>query len=192
MAFSAYPFGLQTRLQFRKAERPRSQPVPGMVAPPSTSSSWHTSTRGCPLPLSNLPGCHLKAILRRDGNSPSLVPSSLVLIQFVNYDVQSSERAVFCLLFYRLRDVCHSLLLAPRRYVEIFPFLERILRTYGTAWNTGTCLYMAWAGLGCLLESINSIVWNHNMVLRAPIYCDIGELRDAFFRGSPFISFTPQ
>src|ERR1700733_12098978 len=66
----------------------------------------------------------------------------------------------------------------------IFPSLERILRTYGTAWNTGTCLYMAWTGIGCLLESINSIVWNKNMVLRAPIYCDIGELLDAFFRRS--------
>jgi len=41
------------------------------------------------------------------------------------------------------------------------------------AWNTGTCLYMFWAGLGCLIESINSIVWNKNMVLRAPIYCVI-------------------
>jgi pheromone a factor receptor len=40
------------------------------------------------------------------------------------------------------------------------------------AWSTGTCLYMFWAGLGCLLESINSMVWNKNMILRAPIYCD--------------------
>ncbi|KAI0246665.1 GPCR fungal pheromone mating factor [Lactifluus subvellereus] len=41
------------------------------------------------------------------------------------------------------------------------------------AWNTGTCFYMAWTGLGCLIQCINSIVWNKNMVNRAPIYCDI-------------------
>jgi hypothetical protein len=30
------------------------------------------------------------------------------------------------------------------------------------------------------------------MIIRAPIYCDIGELLDALFRGTPFIYFTPQ
>lgn len=30
------------------------------------------------------------------------------------------------------------------------------------------------------------------MVVRAPVYCDIGELLDALFRGRPFISYTPQ
>ncbi|KAH9964939.1 pheromone A receptor-domain-containing protein [Russula dissimulans] len=41
------------------------------------------------------------------------------------------------------------------------------------AWNTGTCLYMAWTGLGCLIQCINSIVWNNNMIDKAPVYCDI-------------------
>ncbi|KAI9462940.1 pheromone A receptor-domain-containing protein [Russula earlei] len=41
------------------------------------------------------------------------------------------------------------------------------------SWNTGTCLYMAWTGLGCLIQCINSIVWNKNMINRAPVYCDI-------------------
>jgi len=41
------------------------------------------------------------------------------------------------------------------------------------AWNTGTCLYMIWVGLGCLMQCINSIVWNKNMIDRAPVYCDI-------------------
>ncbi|KAF8468710.1 pheromone receptor [Russula ochroleuca] len=41
------------------------------------------------------------------------------------------------------------------------------------AWNTGTCLFMIWTGLGCLLQCINSIVWNKNMTNRAPVYCDI-------------------
>ena len=32
---------------------------------------------------------------------------------------------------------------------------------------------MIWTGLGCLLQGINSIVWDGNMINRAPIYCDI-------------------
>lgn len=57
-----------------------------------------------------------------------------------------------------------------------------ILRIHDTAWNTGTCMYMAWTGIGCLIQCINSIVWNKNMIDRAPVYCDIGELIYAFFR----------
>jgi Pheromone A receptor len=45
---------------------------------------------------------------------------------------------------------------------------------YGTAWNVGTCLFMIWTGLGCLIQCINSIVWNNNMIDKAPVYCDIG------------------
>ena len=48
-----------------------------------------------------------------------------------------------------------------------------ILGMYDTAWNMGTCLYMIWTGLGCLLQCINSIVWNKNTINRAPVYCDI-------------------
>ncbi len=35
---------------------------------------------------------------------------------------------------------------------------------------------MAWTGLGCFIQCINSIIWNHNMINRAPIYFDIGRL----------------
>ncbi|KAI0297998.1 pheromone A receptor-domain-containing protein [Russula brevipes] len=41
------------------------------------------------------------------------------------------------------------------------------------AWNAGTCLYMAWVGLGCLMQCINSIVWNKNTSDKAPVYSDI-------------------
>ncbi|TFK62094.1 STE3-domain-containing protein [Pluteus cervinus] len=41
------------------------------------------------------------------------------------------------------------------------------------AWNTGTCLYMIWTGLGCLILFINSIVWYHNAINWSPIWCDI-------------------
>ena len=33
---------------------------------------------------------------------------------------------------------------------------------------------MSWTGLGCLIQCINSIVWNKNMINRVPVYCDIG------------------
>jgi pheromone a factor receptor len=48
-------------------------------------------------------------------------------------------------------------------------------KTFLAAWNTGTCLYMAWVGLACLIQCINAIVWNDNMIIRATVYCDIGE-----------------
>jgi pheromone a factor receptor len=38
---------------------------------------------------------------------------------------------------------------------------------------------MIWTGLGCLLQGINSIVWNKNMVDRFPVYCDICKSLDA-------------
>jgi len=41
------------------------------------------------------------------------------------------------------------------------------------AWNTGTCLYMMWTGLGCLNLFINSVVWNGNAINWAPVWCDI-------------------
>ncbi|KAI9571968.1 STE3-domain-containing protein [Boletus coccyginus] len=41
------------------------------------------------------------------------------------------------------------------------------------AWNTGTCLYMIWTGLACLNQFINSVVWNSDVINRAPVWCDI-------------------
>ena len=40
--------------------------------------------------------------------------------------------------------------------------------------NTGTCLFMAWAGISCLYQFINSIIWNGNIVDWSPVWCDIG------------------
>ena len=66
----------------------------------------------------------------------------------------------------------------------------------GTAWNTGTCLFMIWTGLGCLLQFINSIVWNKNIINRAPVYCDICKTPHAFKssleNSCHSLSFTPQ
>ncbi|KAH8986581.1 STE3-domain-containing protein [Lactarius akahatsu] len=41
------------------------------------------------------------------------------------------------------------------------------------AWNVGTCLYIAWAGLGCLNFFINSVIWNSSVANVAPVWCDI-------------------
>ncbi|KAG6899200.1 hypothetical protein C0993_012366 [Termitomyces sp. T159_Od127] len=49
------------------------------------------------------------------------------------------------------------------------------------AWNTATCLFMAWAGLANLNQAINSTVWNGNAINKAPIWCDISS---RFFLGA--------
>ncbi|TDL19931.1 STE3-domain-containing protein [Rickenella mellea] len=40
-------------------------------------------------------------------------------------------------------------------------------------WNTGTCMYMIWTGVVCLIQFVNSIVWHGNAINKAPMYCDI-------------------
>jgi Pheromone A receptor len=40
--------------------------------------------------------------------------------------------------------------------------------------NTGTCLFMAWSGITCLYQFINSVIWNGNIVNWSPVWCDIG------------------
>ncbi|KAF9236186.1 STE3-like pheromone receptor [Melanogaster broomeanus] len=41
------------------------------------------------------------------------------------------------------------------------------------SWNTGTCMYMIWTSLACLILFVNSIVWNDNVINWAPVWCDI-------------------
>ena len=40
--------------------------------------------------------------------------------------------------------------------------------------NIGTCLFMAWSGISCLYQFINSIMWDGNIVNWSPVWCDIG------------------
>jgi len=68
--------------------------------------------------------------------------------------------------------------LPPNQVYSAFSFIGFVMCAipfywHLEAWNTGTCLYMAWTGLGCFIQGINSIIWNHNMIDRAPIYSDI-------------------
>jgi len=53
-------------------------------------------------------------------------------------------------------------------------------------------MFMFWTGLGCLVEFINSVVWNKNMIDRAPIYCDIGKSLDALLSSVHSHSVIPQ
>lgn len=41
------------------------------------------------------------------------------------------------------------------------------------AWNVGTCAYIIWVSVACLLEFINSVVWRNNALNLAPVWCDI-------------------
>ncbi|KAH9963546.1 GPCR fungal pheromone mating factor [Russula dissimulans] len=66
----------------------------------------------------------------------------------------------------------------PNLVYTVFSFIGFIMCAipfywHFEAWNAGTCLYMTWIGLGCLIQCINSIVWNKNTINRAPFYCDI-------------------
>ncbi|KAF8484428.1 pheromone A receptor-domain-containing protein [Russula emetica] len=66
----------------------------------------------------------------------------------------------------------------PNELYSAFSFFGFVLCAIPFYWhfkarNTGTCLFMIWTGLGCLIQCINSIVWNKNMINKAPVYCDI-------------------
>ncbi|KIN98849.1 hypothetical protein M404DRAFT_156674 [Pisolithus tinctorius Marx 270] len=41
------------------------------------------------------------------------------------------------------------------------------------AWNSGTCMYIAWTALACLLQFVNSVTWRNNALNLAPVWCDI-------------------
>jgi len=41
------------------------------------------------------------------------------------------------------------------------------------AWNVGTCAYMIWTAIACLIHFVGAIVWNGNAVNWAPVWCDI-------------------
>ncbi|EIW74906.1 STE3-like pheromone receptor [Coniophora puteana RWD-64-598 SS2] len=41
------------------------------------------------------------------------------------------------------------------------------------AQNAGTCAYIFWAGLSCLFEFVNAVVWRDSTLNVAPVWCDI-------------------
>jgi Pheromone A receptor len=69
---------------------------------------------------------------------------------------------------------------SPLRISHRLSFLTLLL---DLAWNAGTSLYIAWAGLGCLKGFINSVVWNSTVSNVAPVWCDLS-LYTFFFHSS--------
>lgn len=55
------------------------------------------------------------------------------------------------------------------------------------SWNVGTCMYMVWTALACLVHFVDSILWNGNAINWAPVWCDIGTFSRPFAR---FLSLT--
>jgi len=41
------------------------------------------------------------------------------------------------------------------------------------SWNVGTCAYMIWTALACLVHFVGAILWNGNALNWAPVWCDI-------------------
>ncbi|KZV72297.1 STE3-domain-containing protein [Peniophora sp. CONT] len=41
------------------------------------------------------------------------------------------------------------------------------------AWNSGTCLFMFWVSVSCLIQFVNSVVWHGTVENIAPRYCDL-------------------
>ncbi|KAL4061746.1 pheromone A receptor-domain-containing protein [Scleroderma citrinum] len=66
----------------------------------------------------------------------------------------------------------------PYPLFPVFSFLGFILSLiplswHLQAWNSGTCSYMIWVSLSCLVVFVNSVVWHGNVVNWAPVWCDI-------------------
>ncbi|TFK32928.1 pheromone A receptor-domain-containing protein [Crucibulum laeve] len=40
-------------------------------------------------------------------------------------------------------------------------------------WNLGTCVFMLWTGIGCLIFFVNSLIWGGNFENVVPAWCDI-------------------
>ncbi|KAH7930004.1 fungal pheromone STE3G-protein-coupled receptor [Leucogyrophana mollusca] len=40
-------------------------------------------------------------------------------------------------------------------------------------WNISTCAFVLWTSLGCLLQFVNSVVWDKNVNNWAPVWCDL-------------------
>ncbi|KAJ7153329.1 pheromone B alpha 1 receptor [Mycena filopes] len=67
---------------------------------------------------------------------------------------------------------------APNSVFSTFAFVGFVisfipLPWHLETWNVGTCLYMIWTGLACLVFFIDSIVWNGNIGNWSPTWCDM-------------------
>jgi pheromone a factor receptor len=56
-------------------------------------------------------------------------------------------------------------------FLSVIP-LSWHLRSWDT--HVGTCMFMIWTALACIVHFVDSIVWNGNAINWAPVWCDIG------------------
>jgi multidrug transporter EmrE-like cation transporter len=75
---------------------------------------------------------------------------------------------------------------------SVFSGIGLILSVVPLYWHlkarsVGTCVYMIWTALGCLVYFVNSIVWNGNAINWAPAWCDFCTYTCAF---AQFLSLT--
>ena len=63
-----------------------------------------------------------------------------------------------------------------------FGFILSVVPLYWhlESWNVGTCMYMIWTALACLVHFVDSIVWSGNAINWAPVWCDIGTFTHIF------------
>ncbi|KAI0055983.1 STE3-domain-containing protein [Artomyces pyxidatus] len=66
----------------------------------------------------------------------------------------------------------------PNAFFSALSFIGFILVLIPLYWhleaaNTGTCLFIIWVAVGCLVSFVNSRVWDGNVLNVAPVWCDI-------------------
>ena len=62
--------------------------------------------------------------------------------------------------------------------LPVFAFLGFVVALIPLPWhfqasNAGTCVYMIWTSLACLVQFVNSIMWRDTALDLAPVWCDI-------------------
>lgn len=143
-----------------------------------------TTTRECPFSVDKVAAMLLVLSHFLYRSHPSYLPSftsfrhsfvfrSPSLFESSAHDL--FQQPILRFLVHRFLTLSHSLVLASRRYFRLTPlsFGRLLIILAPLAWNVGTILFMAWAGLGCLNGFINSVIWDHSIANVAPVWCDI-------------------
>ena len=127
------------------------------------------------MPPCGLSTCALLPHLRELWSSDCCHYSSTLVLQ---NDCRSPQPPCFRFVFCRFCPRLGALSFPLEEYVysSVVRKLSRgLTNQWMTVSNTGTCLCMAWIAVGCLTQFINSVVWDKNVVNRAPVWCDICE-----------------
>lgn len=91
-------------------------------------------------------------------------------------------------------NTAHQDMTASNTVFAVFSAIGLVLSLIPLWWhlelcNVGTCMFMIWTALACLVYFVDSIVWSGNTVNRAPVWCDICAFRKPFVQFSYLTSF---